>query len=143
MYQFNFKTLGTANFVISVTEQDHPATLLFLTFLACAVISFFTGTSWGHLCHYDPHLHTAGIQSQRRRDNESGLRDNCGGNRRRRFRRSLLTIVRYNDFCPPGRRIRPHRPYQDTVALCIDGSGGQLCLIPDFGLYDDESRSYG
>ena len=42
------KTLGTADFIISITEQwITPATLLFLTFLACAVIAFFTGTSWG------------------------------------------------------------------------------------------------
>ena len=42
------KTLGTANFVISVTESwMTPATLLALTFAVCAFISFFTGTSWG------------------------------------------------------------------------------------------------
>ena len=42
------KTLGTASFVIDVTSSwITPATLLFLTFLTCAVISFFTGTSWG------------------------------------------------------------------------------------------------
>jgi Na+/H+ antiporter NhaC len=42
------KTLGTANFIISISEAwITPATLLFLTFLVCAVISFFTGTSWG------------------------------------------------------------------------------------------------
>jgi len=42
------KTLGTANFVISVTESwMTPATLLAMTFAVCAFISFFTGTSWG------------------------------------------------------------------------------------------------
>lgn len=42
------KTLGTASYIIDVTEQwISPATLLFLTFLSCALISFFTGTSWG------------------------------------------------------------------------------------------------
>jgi len=42
------KTLGTANFIIEITESwITPSTLLVLTFLACAVISFFTGTSWG------------------------------------------------------------------------------------------------
>lgn len=42
------KELGTANFVISVTESwMTPALLVVLTFLLCAFISFFTGTSWG------------------------------------------------------------------------------------------------
>lgn len=42
------KTLGTANFVISITEHwMTPAMLVVLTFLVCAFISFFTGTSWG------------------------------------------------------------------------------------------------
>ena len=42
------QSLGTANFVISVTESwMTPATLLALTFAVCAFISFFTGTSWG------------------------------------------------------------------------------------------------
>ncbi len=42
------KTLGTANFVIGVTEGwMTPVTLLALTFTVCAFISFFTGTSWG------------------------------------------------------------------------------------------------
>ncbi len=41
-------TLGTADFVISVTESwMTPVTLLVLTFLICAFISFFTGTAWG------------------------------------------------------------------------------------------------
>lgn len=42
------KELGTAQFVISVTEQwMTPTMLLPLTFLVCAFVSFFTGTSWG------------------------------------------------------------------------------------------------
>ncbi len=42
------KQLGTAHFVISVSESwISPVTLLVLTFLLCAFISFFTGTSWG------------------------------------------------------------------------------------------------
>lgn len=42
------KTLGTANFIIDITQHwITPSTLLVLTFLACAAISFFTGTSWG------------------------------------------------------------------------------------------------
>ncbi|MGF6376094.1 Na+/H+ antiporter NhaC [Clostridiales Family XIII bacterium PM5-7] len=41
-------TLGTANYVISVTEAwMTPALVVVLTFLICAFISFFTGTSWG------------------------------------------------------------------------------------------------
>ena len=41
-------TLGTANYVISVTESwMTPVTLLVMTFLICAFISFFTGTAWG------------------------------------------------------------------------------------------------
>ncbi len=40
--------LGTADYVISVTESwMTPVTLLVVTFLICAFISFFTGTSWG------------------------------------------------------------------------------------------------
>ncbi len=42
------KQLGTANYVISMTESwMTPALLLVFTFLICAFISFFTGTSWG------------------------------------------------------------------------------------------------
>nr|WP_312576867.1 Na+/H+ antiporter NhaC family protein [Sedimentibacter sp.] len=42
------KQLGTAQFVISVTQSwMTPTLLLALTFLVCAFISFFTGTSWG------------------------------------------------------------------------------------------------
>ncbi len=42
------KQLGTAQYVISVTESwMTPTLLLALTFLICAFISFFTGTSWG------------------------------------------------------------------------------------------------
>ncbi len=42
------KELGTAQYVISVTESwMTPTLLLALTFLICAFISFFTGTSWG------------------------------------------------------------------------------------------------
>lgn len=42
------KTLGTSNYVISVTEAwMTPVTLLALTFAVCAFMSFFTGTSWG------------------------------------------------------------------------------------------------
>ncbi len=42
------KELGTANFVVSVAESwMTPAILVLLTFLLCAFISFFTGTSWG------------------------------------------------------------------------------------------------
>jgi Na+/H+ antiporter NhaC len=42
------KELGTAQYVISVTESwMTPALLLVFTFLICAFISFFTGTSWG------------------------------------------------------------------------------------------------
>lgn len=41
-------TLGTADYVISVTESwMTPVTLLVMTFLICAFISFFTGTAWG------------------------------------------------------------------------------------------------
>lgn len=42
------KELGTAQYVISVTESwMTPTLLLALTFVICAFISFFTGTSWG------------------------------------------------------------------------------------------------
>ena len=42
------KELGTANFVVSLAEGwMTPAMLVVLTFLVCAFISFFTGTSWG------------------------------------------------------------------------------------------------
>lgn len=42
------KTLGTADYVISVTQSWITPTLLVLfTFLVSAFISFFTGTSWG------------------------------------------------------------------------------------------------
>ena len=42
------QTLGTSNYVISVTESwMTPVTLLALTFAVCAFMSFFTGTSWG------------------------------------------------------------------------------------------------
>ena len=42
------QSLGTANFVISVTESwMTPVTLLALTFAVCAFMAFFTGTSWG------------------------------------------------------------------------------------------------
>ncbi len=41
------QTLGTSNYVISVTELDDPVTLLALAFAVCAFMSFFTGTSWG------------------------------------------------------------------------------------------------
>ncbi len=40
--------LGTADYVISVTESwMTPATLVVFTFLICAFMSFFTGSSWG------------------------------------------------------------------------------------------------
>ncbi|MDO5037797.1 MAG: Na+/H+ antiporter NhaC family protein [Tissierellia bacterium] len=40
--------LGTANYVISVTEAwMTPTLLVVMTFLICAFTSFFTGTSWG------------------------------------------------------------------------------------------------
>jgi len=42
------KQLGTANYVISVTESwMTPAVLICVSFLLCAFISFFTGTSYG------------------------------------------------------------------------------------------------
>ncbi|HWR60434.1 MAG TPA: Na+/H+ antiporter NhaC family protein [Clostridia bacterium] len=42
------KQLGTAGYVIGITESwMTPALLLVFTFLICAFISFFTGTSWG------------------------------------------------------------------------------------------------
>jgi Na+/H+ antiporter NhaC len=42
------KQLGTAQYVISVTEAWMTPTLLIpLTFSICAFVSFFTGTSWG------------------------------------------------------------------------------------------------
>lgn len=42
------KEVGTANYVISVTENwITPTVLLAMTFLLCAFIAFFTGTSWG------------------------------------------------------------------------------------------------
>ncbi|MGB5823501.1 MAG: Na+/H+ antiporter NhaC family protein [Proteocatella sp.] len=42
------KELGTAQYVISVTESwMSPALLLAFTFLICGFVSFFTGTSWG------------------------------------------------------------------------------------------------
>ena len=42
------KTLGTSNYVISVTENwMTPVTLLALAFAVCAFMAFFTGTSWG------------------------------------------------------------------------------------------------
>lgn len=40
--------LGTANFVISATSSwMTPTILMVMTFLLCAFISFFTGSSWG------------------------------------------------------------------------------------------------
>ncbi|WP_206459780.1 Na+/H+ antiporter NhaC family protein [Anaerovorax sp. IOR16] len=42
------KDLGTANFVIEVTEKwISPGIIIVAAFLVCAFISFFTGTSWG------------------------------------------------------------------------------------------------
>lgn len=42
------KTLGTSEYVISITQGwITPMTLLVLTFLVSAFMSFFTGTSWG------------------------------------------------------------------------------------------------
>ncbi len=42
------KQLGTAQYVISITEGWMSPTLLMpLTFAICAFVSFFTGTSWG------------------------------------------------------------------------------------------------
>lgn len=42
------KQLGTADFIIKATESwMTPAILIVLTFILCAIISFFTGTSWG------------------------------------------------------------------------------------------------
>ncbi len=42
------KQLGTAEYVISVTQSWMTHTMLIpLTFLVCAFVSFFTGTSWG------------------------------------------------------------------------------------------------
>lgn len=42
------KTLGTSEYVISITQGwITPTTLLVLTFLVSAFMSFFTGTSWG------------------------------------------------------------------------------------------------
>ena len=42
------QTLGTSNYVISVTESwMTPVTLLALAFAVCAFMAFFTGTSWG------------------------------------------------------------------------------------------------
>ena len=42
------KTLGTSDYVISITQSwITPTTLLALTFLVSAFMSFFTGTSWG------------------------------------------------------------------------------------------------
>lgn len=49
-YCINFisKELGTADYIISITKEwVTPALLLFFSFLICAFISFFTGTSWG------------------------------------------------------------------------------------------------
>ena len=42
------KELGTANYVVSMTEAwMTPTLLLVFTFLTCGFVSFFTGTSWG------------------------------------------------------------------------------------------------
>lgn len=42
------KELGTANYVINVTENwMTPVFVIVLSFLVCAFIAFFTGTSWG------------------------------------------------------------------------------------------------
>lgn len=42
------KELGTAQYVISITQSwMTPTLLLVFTFLICAFIAFFTGTSWG------------------------------------------------------------------------------------------------
>lgn len=42
------KELGTANYVVSITKTWMTPTLLLLfTFITCAFVSFFTGTSWG------------------------------------------------------------------------------------------------
>ena len=56
------KTLGTSNYVISVTENwMTPVTLLALAFAVCAFMAFFTGTS-----HHDPHCDASGLQYDRR-----------------------------------------------------------------------------
>lgn len=42
------KSLGTADYIISITESwMTPMLLLVITFLVCAFISFLTGSSWG------------------------------------------------------------------------------------------------
>lgn len=42
------KSLGTADYIISITEEwMTPVLLLVVTFLVCALISFLTGSSWG------------------------------------------------------------------------------------------------
>lgn len=42
------KELGTANYIISITQNwMTPVLLVALTFLVCGFVSFFTGTSWG------------------------------------------------------------------------------------------------
>lgn len=42
------KELGTASYIISITESwITPVSLLVISFLVCALISFLTGTSWG------------------------------------------------------------------------------------------------
>lgn len=42
------KEIGTAQYIVGITEDwMTPSLLLIISFLACAVISFLTGTSWG------------------------------------------------------------------------------------------------
>lgn len=42
------KSLGTADYIISITEAwMTPLLLLVITFIVCAIISFLTGSSWG------------------------------------------------------------------------------------------------
>lgn len=42
------KQIGTANYIVSITESwMTPTLLLVISFLVCSVISFLTGTSWG------------------------------------------------------------------------------------------------
>ena len=44
------KQLGTAEYIVNLTENwMTPLLLLVITFLVCAVISFLTGSSWGHM----------------------------------------------------------------------------------------------
>ena len=80
-------TLGTASYVISITESwMTPTLLLVVTYLVCAFISFFTGTSWGVFAimvpiavrYDDPVVPGSRVRPRGPRKNADPLCDVCG-----------------------------------------------------------------